>query len=71
MRIHASITLNHVVEAAERHARSLDGPDSTIQCSAGTEGVEPDARKHTCKVCGEPGVYGADELIIMLDRARE
>jgi CRISPR/Cas system-associated protein Cas10 (large subunit of type III CRISPR-Cas system) len=33
---------------------------------ADAEGVEPDARKYECEVCGEPGVYGAEELLMVL-----
>ena len=28
------------------------------------EGVEPDARRYDCEICGEPGVYGAEELLL-------
>jgi len=28
-------------------------------------GVEPDARKYTCEACGEPKVYGLEELLMM------
>ena len=27
--------------------------------------VEPDARNRTCESCGEPKVYGLEELIVM------
>jgi hypothetical protein len=26
---------------------------------------EPDAREYECETCGQPGVYGAEELLIM------
>ena len=28
-------------------------------------GVEPDARKYECEACGQPGVYGYEELCLM------
>lgn len=31
-----------------------------IQC-----GVEPDARGHICESCGQPKVYGLEELLFM------
>ena len=30
------------------------------------DGVEPDARRYECECCGEPGVYGAEELLIYI-----
>jgi len=27
--------------------------------------VEPDARRYTCEGCGEPRVYGLQELLMM------
>jgi ParB family chromosome partitioning protein len=30
------------------------------------EAVEPDARKYECESCGEPGVYGAEELLLSI-----
>jgi hypothetical protein len=30
------------------------------------DGVEPDARRYECEVCGEHGVFGADELLVHL-----
>lgn len=29
------------------------------------EFVEPDARKHHCSACNRPGVYGAEEILLM------
>jgi hypothetical protein len=37
-----------------------------VKCGADAEGVEPDARKYECESCGEPGVYGAEELLMAL-----
>jgi hypothetical protein len=36
-----------------------------ITCGFEQEGVEPDARKYTCDDCGQPEVYGAEELLMM------
>jgi hypothetical protein len=66
MRIHPSITLARVSEAVHRHNVALDNPGFCIQCGAEAEGVEPDAREYECESCGEPGVYGAEELFIEL-----
>jgi predicted RNA-binding Zn-ribbon protein involved in translation (DUF1610 family) len=37
-----------------------------ITCGFEQEWVEPDARKYTCEDCGQPEVYGAEELLMMM-----
>jgi hypothetical protein len=66
MPIHASVTLDRIAEAAERQLSSFDNPGFCIKCGADADSVEPDARAYECEACGEPGVYGAEELLIML-----
>lgn len=34
-------------------------------CGEIVEGVEPDARKYECDVCGEKKVYGMEEVLLM------
>ncbi len=36
-----------------------------LACGAEAYGVEPDARRYTCENCGQPKVYGAEELLLM------
>ena len=36
-----------------------------LACGADAFGVEPDARKYKCEVCGARAVYGAEECLIM------
>jgi len=64
--MHKSITVERVTDAVRRHMFSLDNPGFCIKCGADAEGVEPDARRYECEACGENGVYGADELLIMM-----
>ena len=66
MKIHPSITPERIEEAVEREQHSLDNPGFCVHCGAEAEGVEPDARKYECESCGESGVYGASELLIMI-----
>ena len=66
MNIHPSVTIERVLEAVERSHQLLDNPGFCIQCGEDAEGVEPDARRYECEACGEPGVYGAEELLIMM-----
>ena len=36
-----------------------------IACGEEVNGVEPDARKYECECCGQPKVYGLEELLMM------
>jgi len=66
MRIHADVTARRVSEAFERAQNSLDNPGFCVACGAEAEDVEPDARRYTCDSCGQPGVFGAEELLLRL-----
>jgi hypothetical protein len=66
MRVHPDVTLNRVTEAVTRAHVTLDNPGFCIRCGAEAEGVEPDARRYECEFCGEPGVYGAEELLLSI-----
>ena len=48
-------------------AMALTALDSgfCLACGAEPDGVEPDARKHTCPKCGAAKVYGAEQLALM------
>jgi len=54
-----TFTLEQIQEVSE------DNGGFCIACGAEAWEVEPDARKYECEVCGEPAVYGADEILIM------
>ena len=60
------MTLDRVVEAVKRYDATLDNPGICIACGADADGCEPDACEYECEVCGEPAVYGAQELLIMM-----
>lgn len=66
MRFHPSVTTERVTEAIQRSRQLFGNPGFCIQCGEETEGVEPDASRYECEACGEPGVYGAEELLIMM-----
>ena len=66
MKMHCDVTLERVVAAVERSHGNLDNPGFCVLCGAEADGVEPDARRYECEACGEPGVYGAEELLIRL-----
>ena len=66
MYIHPSVTAERVLDAVRRGRQRLDNPGFCIQCGDEVDGVEPDASRYGCEACGEPGVYGAEELLIMM-----
>jgi len=37
-----------------------------VECGNAQDGCEPDAREYVCDDCGEPKVYGAEEIFMML-----
>lgn len=57
--MHPSITQDVVIAAVKED----DHRGFCIFCGQEAHGVEPDAREYTCESCGEPGVYGAEELL--------
>ena len=65
MRMHASITEDRIVEAAERTMFGTDNPGFCVYCGEEAEGVEPDAERYPCDACGRRGVYGAEQLLLM------
>ncbi len=46
-------------------SRSEDNSGFCLACGTEADGVEPDARKYKCESCGEPKVYGLEELLLM------
>ena len=36
-----------------------------ITCGETASGIEPDAHEYICESCGQPGVYGYEELMLM------
>lgn len=66
MKMHHSITLDRVMAAAQRYQMTLDNPGICVVCGEDCDGVEPDARRYRCESCGERGVYGAEELLLMM-----
>ena len=49
----------------EYHSLHEDNGGYCLSCGQDACGVEPDARKYECEVCGEPKVYGLEELLMM------
>ena len=64
MKLHQSLTPEVIMAAVERRRVTLDNPGFCIACGAEACGVEPDAREYECEACGEPQVYGCEELLL-------
>ena len=60
MKSQPKLTLDRILAAVEED----DGVGFCVACGAEAYGVEPDARGYECESCGEPKVYGAEELLI-------
>jgi hypothetical protein len=63
--IHSSVTPERLTEALTRYQQTLDNPGFCLSCGAEAEGCEPDARRYHCDECGQPAVFGAEELVLM------
>jgi hypothetical protein len=63
---HVSLTDQTILDAVERRSTTLDDPGFCLSCGCGCGGVEPDAQRYRCEVCGERQVYGVEELLLSL-----
>ena len=57
--VHPDVTYDRLEDAMHN-----DDAGFCISCGAETDGVEPDASEYRCDECGEPKVYGAEELLL-------
>lgn len=64
--MHATITLDRVLEAVERSMSSLDNPGFCLSCGEEQEGCEPDMQHGLCESCGARKVVGAEELLLRM-----
>lgn len=58
----SKLSLEQVIAAVEMD----DCRGFCIACGDEAYNVEPDARKYFCETCGEPQVYGAEELLMRM-----
>ncbi len=49
----------------ESEYRQSDNEGFCLNCGESAYGVEPDARRYPCESCGQPKVYGLEELLMM------
>jgi len=64
MKIHSSLTIERIMEAAESQMMGTDNPGFCVACGEDADGCEPDARGYECECCGKHAVYGAEELLL-------
>ena len=67
MKIHESITTERVIEAVESEMYGLMNPGFCVACGENADGCEPDARNYTCDFCDEDQVFGAAEVLMMME----
>lgn len=58
-----SLNIEQIIEAVEAD----DNIGFCTKCGAEHFCIEPDARKYKCEECGERSVYGAEELLVMVE----
>jgi hypothetical protein len=58
----AKISMQEIMDAVE----SGEDMGFCLACGRTAFGVEPDARKYQCYICGKYKVYGAEELLMMV-----
>ena len=61
MKLHPSITIARITTLVEDE----ESMGLCVACGAECAGVEPDARRYVCDVCGLAWVFGAEELLCM------
>jgi predicted RNA-binding Zn-ribbon protein involved in translation (DUF1610 family) len=66
MKIHPSITQARVMALAEESMFGMSDSGLCVACGEDAMGVEPDARKYKCDLCGEMAVYGAEEILFQV-----
>ena len=60
---HPSITPDRVIDLV----RADDQLGVCVCCGEEAYSIEPDRRRGICESCGQRGVFGAEELLFMLD----
>lgn len=55
----------HFEDLSELEVLSEESVGFCLACGEEAHGVEPDARRYECECCGEPKVYGLEELMMM------
>lgn len=64
LKLPPNLTKAMIESAVERRMTTLDNPGFCLACGNEADGCEPDAREYECQACGEPKVYGADEILM-------
>jgi hypothetical protein len=67
MPLHPSITHDILLAAIKRQMFGTENPGFCIDCGAYHDSCEPDAREYRCSQCGKLAVYGAEEILFLLN----
>lgn len=59
-----NMTLDDLIEQAERSLFDLDDVGYCMSCGTEVFGIEPDARRYECEVCGQKAVFGLQEIVL-------
>jgi hypothetical protein len=66
MRRHKSVTVARIIATIEENESNCMNIGICVACGEDQDGCEPDARRYECESCGQPAVYGAEELLMMV-----
>ena len=63
MKIHSSITFDRIESALS----SDECLGFCVECGEDQFGVEPDAEKYECSICGARKVFGVEQLLFLTE----
>jgi hypothetical protein len=63
MKTHKSVTVARLQALYEADEDTLG---VCIECGEEQDGVEPDAERYVCQSCKRPGVFGVQQLFLLL-----
>ena len=67
MKIHESVTLDRITDAVKSQMFGLENPGFCLSCGADHDSCEPDACNYKCYECEKSQVFGASEVLLMMD----
>ena len=62
---HASVTLERIMEVAKQSMFGTTDSGICVACGEDAMNVEPDAENYECESCGEPQVFGGEQLLLL------
>lgn len=65
MELHESVTEERILDGCRKSLFGMEDDGICIACGEDAMHVEPDAEKYKCESCGEPAVYGCEQMLLM------